>query len=133
MIHTKSVLGDTIRKDGQWNYFLASEPRIGYVRVTTFGEQTVSELREVLQFKDHPIDSLILDLRGNVGGLLEAAVETCDMFIDEGIIVSTRGRGQTTRRSTAHLRIARFWLPRYRWSCWLTAIRPVLRRLSPHV
>ncbi len=92
LIHTKSVLGDTIRKDGQWNYFLASEPRIGYVRVTTFGEQTASELREVLQFKDHPLDALILDLRGNVGGLLEAAVETCDMFIDEGVIVSTRGR-----------------------------------------
>ncbi|MHB8969841.1 MAG: S41 family peptidase [Pirellulaceae bacterium] len=91
-IHTKSVLGDTIRKDGRWNYFLESEPSIGYIRVTTFGEQTVSELREVLQFKDHPIDALILDLRGNVGGLLDAAVEACDMFIDEGVIVSTRGR-----------------------------------------
>jgi carboxyl-terminal processing protease len=99
LIHTKSVLGDTIRQDGQWNYFLASEPRIGYVRITTFGEQTASELREVLQFKDHPIDALILDLRGNVGGLLEAAVETCDMFIDEGVIVSTRGRHADDERT----------------------------------
>ncbi|MHB0956965.1 MAG: S41 family peptidase [Pirellulaceae bacterium] len=92
VIRTKSVLGDTVRHDGRWNYFLESEPRIGYVRITTFGEQTVSELEEVLQFKDHPIDAMILDLRGNVGGLLESAVETCDMFLDEGIIVSTRGR-----------------------------------------
>jgi carboxyl-terminal processing protease len=92
LIRTKSVLGDTMLKDGRWNYFLVGEPRIGYVRITTFGEYTASELREVLQFKDQPVEALILDLRGNVGGLLEAAVETCDMFVDEGLIVSTRGR-----------------------------------------
>jgi carboxyl-terminal processing protease len=92
LIRTKSVLGDRLLPDGHWSYFLEAEPRIGYVRITTFGEYTASELREVLPFADHPIDALILDLRGNVGGLLDAAVETCDMFIDEGTIVSTRGR-----------------------------------------
>jgi carboxyl-terminal processing protease len=92
LIRTKSVLGDTMLKDGRWNYFLETEPHIGYIRITTFGEYTARELRAVLQFNDHPIEALILDLRGNVGGLLPAAVETCDMFIDEGVIVSTRGR-----------------------------------------
>lgn len=92
LIRTKSVLGDRMQADGRWSYFLEAEPRIGYIRITTFGEYTASELREVLPFSDHPIDALILDLRGNVGGLLDAAVATCDMFIDEGTIVSTRGR-----------------------------------------
>ena len=38
------------------------------------------------------VDSIVLDLRGNPGGLLAAAVEVCDLFLDEGVIVSTRGR-----------------------------------------
>ncbi len=92
VIRTKSVLGDTLLEDGQWNYFLEENPRIGFVRITTFGEFSAAELKTVLPFKDHPIDALILDLRGNVGGLLTAAVATCDMFIDKGLIVRTRGR-----------------------------------------
>jgi carboxyl-terminal processing protease len=92
VIRTKSVLGDTLLEDGEWNYFLEEKPHIGYVRITTFGEFSASELKEVLPFEDHAIDALILDLRGNVGGLLTAAVETSDMFIDEGLIVKTKGR-----------------------------------------
>ena len=46
----------------------------------------------MLPFRDHPVDALIIDLRGNAGGLLTAAVSTCDYFIDDGMIVSTRGR-----------------------------------------
>lgn len=92
VIHTKSVLGDTTSADGSWNYFLESDPSIGYVRITSFGERTADEMRDVLPFRTHSIKALILDLRGNMGGLLPAAVEVCDMFIDEGVIVSTRGR-----------------------------------------
>jgi carboxyl-terminal processing protease len=91
-IRTRSVLGDTLRPDGQWNYFVDGEPRLGYLRVTAFGEHSQDELAELLAFRDHPIDGLILDLRGNVGGLLDAAVGTSDMFISDGAIVSTRGR-----------------------------------------
>ncbi len=91
-IQTPSVLGDTRRPDGSWNYVLADHPTIGYVRLTTFGERSADELAEVLQFPDQHLDALILDLRGNAGGLLEAAVGVSDMFIDKGVIVSTRGR-----------------------------------------
>ncbi len=92
VIRTKSVLGDTLLENGQWNYFLEESPRIGYIRITTFGEFSASELEEVLPRTDRDLDALILDLRGNVGGLLTAAVATCDMFIDEGLIVRIKGR-----------------------------------------
>lgn len=93
LVRTKSVLGDTLRENGQWNYFLEENDRIGFVRITTFGERSASELREVLRFEDHPIDALILDVRGNIGGLLTAAVDVCDLFIDGGVILRIRGRG----------------------------------------
>ncbi|MEZ6112077.1 MAG: S41 family peptidase [Pirellulaceae bacterium] len=92
-IPVESVLGDRRRPDGSWEYVLEDEPSIGYIRITTFGERTVSELRDVLQAADPAIKAWILDMRGNAGGLLHSAVETCDLFIDEGTIVSTRGRG----------------------------------------
>ncbi len=92
LIRTKSVLGDVRKPDGHWDYLLQQNPHIGYVRLTTFGEHSVEELAEVLRFNNQHISALILDLRGNAGGLLEAAVETSDMFVDQGIIVSIRGR-----------------------------------------
>ena len=91
-IRTPSVLGDTRGSDGRWNFVLAEDPRIGYVRITTFGERTAEELAEVITSPDYDVDALILDLRGNAGGLLDAAVRVSDMFVDEGVIVSTQGR-----------------------------------------
>jgi carboxyl-terminal processing protease len=47
------------------------------------------------------MQALILDLRGNPGGLLESAIEICDMFVDSGVIVSTQGRNVEERTWTA--------------------------------
>ncbi|MFO7906765.1 MAG: S41 family peptidase [Planctomycetota bacterium] len=93
LVRTKSVLGDTLLENGQWNYFLEENPRIGYIRVTAFGERSASEMARVLPFENHSIDALILDVRGNIGGLLKAAVKISDMFIDQGLIVRINGRG----------------------------------------
>lgn len=98
IVRTQSVLGDTRGSGGKWNYFLREHPEIGYVRINGFGERTAEELRQALSFKGHPVESLIIDLRGNPGGLLQAAVETCDMFLDEGLIVSTKGRSGDSQR-----------------------------------
>ena len=72
------------------------EGEIGYVRITTFNEQTevnldraVKKMREELGPK---FKGLILDLRNNPGGLLDQAVSVSDAFLDQGEIVSTRGR-----------------------------------------
>ncbi len=66
-----------------------------YVKLTSFIETSAGELDKI--FKDHTkkhqkINGLILDVRKNPGGLLDQAVQISDMFLDEGIIVSTIGR-----------------------------------------
>ena len=98
VIPIESVLGDRRRDDGSWDYILEEDPRIGYVRLVTFGEHTVEELADALRFEEQEIGGLILDLRDNAGGLLTAAVKTCDLFVDQGVIVSTRGRDGVVRR-----------------------------------
>jgi carboxyl-terminal processing protease len=99
IIPIESVLGDTRHDDGSWRFVLESHPQIAYVRITTFGEQTVVELKHAFAFDDEEVAALIIDLRSNAGGLLTAAVETCDLFLDSGDIVSTRGRNGVERQS----------------------------------
>jgi carboxyl-terminal processing protease len=97
IIPIESVLGDVRRPDGRWDFRLESEPRITYIRLVTFGENTVEELKKVLEGRK--LESLVLDLRDNAGGLLSAAVETCDLFLDEGTVVTIRGREGEVRQS----------------------------------
>jgi carboxyl-terminal processing protease len=92
-INVPSVLGDWRDAQGRWQFTLASDPTTGYLRVTTFGEQTVRELRAALEeLSKRGIQALIVDLRGNTGGYLRAAIDTCDFFVKQGEIVSVRGR-----------------------------------------
>ena len=69
---------------------------IGYVRITTFSEQTTPGLMEAVDdfFKTEgdALKGIILDLRNNPGGLLTEAVSVSDAFLEKGEIVSTRGR-----------------------------------------
>ena len=92
IIPVESVLGDTRRANGSWNFFLEDNPRIGYIRLTTFGKDTAVELENALDYSDHPIDAFILDVRGNAGGYLKTAVEASRLFINSGNIVTTKGR-----------------------------------------
>ncbi|CAK9073944.1 Carboxy-terminal-processing protease (C-terminal-processing protease), partial [Durusdinium trenchii] len=70
-----------------------SQNGIGYIQMTGFQQSTVAELDEALRnLHEQGMRSLVWDLRGNPGGLLESAVEVLDRFIADGIIVSTRGR-----------------------------------------
>lgn len=70
---------------------------IGYVRVSSFSENTFSSLEKALKKLKKDIGAgklkgLVLDLRNNPGGLLNQAIEVSDAFLDKGEIVSTRGR-----------------------------------------
>jgi len=75
---------------------------IGYIRVTSFADPTPRMLREELnRLRRNRPNGLILDLRGNPGGLLDAAVEVAGLFLPPGtLVVYTEGRGdeQTRRR-----------------------------------
>ncbi len=99
-IKVPSVLGDARLPDSRWSFVLEEDSRIGYIRLTTFGEHTIEELRNSLKtLEDANVQALILDLRNNAGGLLDVAVSTCDMFLREGVIVTTRGRGGSVRET----------------------------------
>src|SRR5229473_2536250 len=69
---------------------------IGYIRITTFNEQTDTGLnnamKNIKQQAGNKLVGVILDLRNNPGGLLDQAVAVSDAFLDKGEIVSTRGR-----------------------------------------
>jgi carboxyl-terminal processing protease len=78
--------------------FRLEDGNLGYVRVTSFNEQTEAGLRRALQqLKQQApggLKGLILDLRNNPGGLLDQAVQVSDDFLTQGEIVSTRSRRQ---------------------------------------
>ncbi len=93
IIRTPSVLGDRHDDRGAWQFTLEDHPNIAHVRLTTFGEHTAEELQEALEFKGRRVDGLIFDVRGNAGGYLKTAIEVSRIFISDGAIVSTRGRG----------------------------------------
>ncbi len=65
----------------------------GYIRLSRFGEETRKEVRNALQdIVEEGAENLILDLRGNAGGLFTAAVDVADFFLPSGtLVVSTRG------------------------------------------
>lgn len=73
-----------------------TEGKIGYVRITSFNEQSTKGLKKaVVKLKKEIGDEIkgyVLDLRNNPGGLLDQAVSVTDVFLNQGEIVSTRGR-----------------------------------------
>jgi len=91
-IEVGSVYGDSIQPDASWNYFLSEDPRIAYIRVALFGERTTQEFKAALDQIRSKAQALVIDLRFNPGGILPAAVDMCDMLLDEGVIVRTIGR-----------------------------------------
>jgi carboxyl-terminal processing protease len=76
------------------------KPGIGYIKLSGFNETTDSELSAALKDLDATkLDGLVLDLRGNPGGLLNEAVAVSDMFLDKNeLIVSHHGRASAERR-----------------------------------
>ncbi|WP_036233701.1 S41 family peptidase [Marinobacterium litorale] len=70
------------------------EPGYGYLRITQFQLNTAEDLRKALAElgETQPLKGLVLDLRNNPGGVLQAAVDVADTFLDDGLIVYTEGR-----------------------------------------
>jgi carboxyl-terminal processing protease len=69
--------------------------KVGYVRLLAFSRGAHAELRsEVDKLYERGAEGLVIDLRGNGGGLLDEAVLTSSVFVEDGVIVSTKGRTQ---------------------------------------
>ncbi|MBI4467302.1 MAG: S41 family peptidase [Acidobacteria bacterium] len=81
------------------DFFFQIRPRVGYIRLAGFNENTHQELRKAMDGLDADrLEGLILDLRGNPGGLLTEGVAVADMFLAKNqLIVSHRGRAQRPR------------------------------------
>jgi carboxyl-terminal processing protease len=89
-------------------YYEELSPSYGYVRVSQFNDKTARELGRAIdalqESQGGMLDGLILDLRNNPGGVLDAAVDVSDLFLDSGLIVTADGRTPDARfiRSAHH-------------------------------
>ena len=93
IIQADTIRGDTRNADGSWNFLLAGHDQIGYIRISSFTENTPSDLRRALKWLvEHEMRGLVLDLRDDPGGYLDAAIDVCDMLVPSGVIVTTRHR-----------------------------------------
>ncbi|MCA8988590.1 MAG: S41 family peptidase [Planctomycetaceae bacterium] len=74
----------------------------GYIRIDQFADQTANQLEAALwKLHNAGMKDLIIDLRGNPGGLLNICIEMCDKFLPQGTIVSTKGRNYSDNTSSA--------------------------------
>ncbi len=102
IINVATVMGDRYEPNGEWDYLVDDENKIGYIRLTHFSQKSTQELRDALKtLKKQGMKALILDLRFDPGGLLSTATEVADLFIESGKIVSTKGRNTKERVWTA--------------------------------
>jgi carboxyl-terminal processing protease len=93
VIQVPTVHGFRVTKDKQWDFMYSNDEKIGYIHMSHFGRLSGNEMRTTVQaLVDEGLKALILDLRSNPGGLLDVAIEICDMFLNEGNIVSVKGR-----------------------------------------
>ncbi len=85
-------------------HFVDEKNRIAYVSLTAFQADSAEELvRALKKLEKQGLRALVLDLRANGGGRMDAAVKVADLFISKGLIVSTRGR-PTSRRDNVPYR-----------------------------
>lgn len=76
-------------------YARTIDDNILYIRVTSFDKKVATDVKAVLKKHAAKSKGIILDLRNNPGGLLDQAVELTDLFVDEGVIVSQKGRNKS--------------------------------------
>jgi carboxyl-terminal processing protease len=100
-IKVESVEGYNRTPGDKWNYYIDPENRIAYLRITSFSGFTVKELRAAIDGMGDDVNGIIIDLRGNPGGLLQAAIGVCDEFLKSGVIVSTHPDRVTGNSPTA--------------------------------
>ena len=99
-IKVESVEGYTRTAGDGWNYYIDPTNKIAYLRITGFSSFTVKELHAAIDSMGNDVSGIIVDLRGNPGGLLQAAIGVCDEFLKDGTIVSTHPDRKTDNSAT---------------------------------
>lgn len=99
VLHKNSAKPETIklkRDDIPYHTVKAKELEAGYhwIRLTRFSENTSQDLRKELDkaAKQGEIKGIVLDMRNNPGGLVDQAINVADMFLEDGLVMSMRGR-----------------------------------------
>jgi len=82
------------------------KPGYGYIRITNFNSNTIEDLEDKLKSFEsapEPLKGLVLDLRDNGGGLLDQAIKVSDLFLEDGVILTIKGRSpRNTKEFKAH-------------------------------
>lgn len=94
-ILTFEIMREKIEIDPLPYYGILDDGKTGYVNLSTFNEKSASAVKEAfLDLKSRGMESFVLDLRGNGGGILEGAVDILSLFLPKGTeVLRTRGRG----------------------------------------
>ncbi|MDQ7059768.1 MAG: S41 family peptidase [Sulfurimonas sp.] len=80
-------------------YAKTIEDNLLYIRVTSFDKKVATDVKKAIKKKQETTKGIVLDLRNNPGGLLDQAVDLTDLFVDEGEIVSQKGRNESDNRN----------------------------------
>lgn len=99
-IVSKSVRGYMRLPDGtgHWDFVIDPSKKIAYVRLSQFTPTSATELAGALRAASETaggeLGGLILDLRNNPGGYMQAAIDIVDLFVDDAVVMSVRGRDE---------------------------------------
>lgn len=96
--------GWTRDPEGRWDYVIDPDNQIGYIRLMQFTENSGPDIDAVLRKLESEgrLAGLILDLRFNTGGYLQAAADVVDLFVEEGVIVKSNPRHGFASYEIAH-------------------------------
>lgn len=87
------------RIDDKWDFWIDPAQKIAYIRLTQFTSDAVEDFEAAIRpLVDQGLRGLVLDLRFNPGGLLPAAIDLSDLFLKDGLIVSTKGRSRPEQK-----------------------------------
>jgi carboxyl-terminal processing protease len=87
-------------------------PKLGYILLSKFQDNTAADLENALDgLEAQGLEGLVLDLRGNPGGVLDAAIDVCSLFLTEGKVLTIRGRDPDTGKTTEEVKEVRSSLP----------------------
>jgi carboxyl-terminal processing protease len=101
-VNLVTIRGFRRNASGQWEYLIDPDRRIGYVRVSSFRNNTVRSFNAALdRLLEQRMRGLIIDLRFNPGGLMHQGIAVADRFIDSDVIVSTVTRRKAVQEYLA--------------------------------